>query len=315
MSMRREWKIFCTHVLEWSVNALGWILAKLPHRAFAGCVRGLGFVMAKLDRRRYWDARANLDFVFPEMSLARKEAIIKRGYNNLAFIVLESIRSVFLSKEDYDARFDIVDQYRILDLLKQDGQAVIMGLHFGYWEAIGTSLARFHADQERGSLGKLTKFDAVNALLIKRREAFGVRFINKIGAFKELLKVYNRGRGLVGILVDQNISLREGVVVRFFDKEATHTTIASILSRRYKIGILPVVVDFNQDYSHYTATYYPPIRARNTSDAQADILEATQAQATLSEQIIREHPESWFWFHRRFKSTHPEIYNTHRSKQ
>ncbi|RVZ24183.1 hypothetical protein EC518_11080, partial [Helicobacter pylori] len=24
--------------------------------------------------------------------------------------------------------------------------------------------------------------------------------------------------------------------------------------------------------------------------------------------VIRNHPESYFWFHRRFKSTHPEIY-------
>ncbi|WP_104689444.1 lipid A biosynthesis lauroyl acyltransferase [Helicobacter felis] len=308
MSVRREWGIFCAHALKWGANALGWILAKLPHRAFVCCVRGLGFVMAKLDRRRYWDARANLDFVFPEMGRAQKEAIIRRGYDNLAFIVLESVRVVFLPQEIYQARFSRINQHHIFDALQEDGQAVMMGLHFGYWEAMGTYLAQFYPTQEKGSLGKLTKLTPLNTMLIQRREAFGVRFINKIGAFKELLKIYNRGKGLVGILVDQNISPKEGVEVEFFGHKATHTTIASILSRRYNISIVAIAVDFNEDYSHYTATYYPPIRAKNTSNAQADILEATQAQATLSEQIIREHPESWFWFHRRFKSTHPEIY-------
>ncbi|WP_104749478.1 lipid A biosynthesis lauroyl acyltransferase [Helicobacter cynogastricus] len=313
MSMRREWGIFCSKVLEWSSNAVGWGLAKMPHRGFVACVRGLGFVMAKLDRRRYWDARANLDFVFPQMDHARKEAIIRRGYDNLAFIVLESMRVVFLPKTEYDARFELVDHHHVLEVLEKDGQAVVMGMHFGYWEAIGTSLAQYHGDQERGSLGRLTKFAPVNAMLIKRREAFGVRFIDKMGAFKELLKIYNRGKGLVGILVDQNISPKEGVEVEFFGQKATHTTIASILARRYNISIVAVIVDFNEDYSHYTATYYPPIRVNNTSNAQADILEATQAQATLSEQIIRDHPESWFWFHRRFKSTHPEIYRKPKS--
>ncbi|WP_121021901.1 lipid A biosynthesis lauroyl acyltransferase [Helicobacter vulpis] len=308
MSVRREWEFFCTKVLEWAGNAMGWGLAKMPHKGFVACVRTLGFVMAKLDRRRYWDARANLDFVFPQMDRAQKERIIRRGYDNLAFIVLESMRVVFLPKAQYDARFELVDRHHVLEALEKDKQAVVMGMHFGYWEAIGTSLAQYHSDQERGSLGRLTKFAPVNAMLIKRREAFGVRFINKVGAFKELLKIYNRGKGLVGILVDQNISPKEGIEVEFFGQKATHTTIASILSRRYNIAILPVVVDFNQDYSHYTATYYPPIRAKNTLDANADILEATQAQASLSEHIIRAHPESWFWFHRRFKSTHPEIY-------
>ncbi|WP_120944825.1 MULTISPECIES: lipid A biosynthesis lauroyl acyltransferase [Helicobacter] len=313
MSVRREWGVFCAKLLEWSANALGWGLAKMPHGGFVACVRALGFVMSKLDRRRYWDARANLDFVFPEMDRARKEAIIRRGYDNLAFIVLESMRVVFLPKAEYDACFTLVDRHHVLEVLEKDGQAVVMGMHFGYWEAIGTSLAQYHSDQERGSLGRLTKFAPVNAMLIKRREAFGVRFIDKMGAFKELLKIYNRGKGLVGILVDQNISPKEGVEVEFLGHRATHTTIASILSRRYNIAILPVIVDFNEDYSHYTATYYPPIRAQNTKDAQSDILQATQEQASLSEEIIKAHPESWLWFHRRFKSTHPEIYHKPKS--
>ncbi|MFC3848259.1 lipid A biosynthesis lauroyl acyltransferase [Helicobacter baculiformis] len=313
MSLRREWNFFCAKLLEWGVNALGFGLAKLPHRGFVACVHALGFMMSKLDRRRCWDARANLDFVFPTMSREQKETIIRRGYDNLAFILLESIRVVFLPKKSYDARFTYIDQHHIFDALQKDGQAIVMGMHFGYWEAMGTSLAQYYPEQDKGSLGKLTKSTCVNTILIKRREAFGVHFINKIGAFKDLLKIYNRGKGLVGILVDQNISSKEGVVVRFFGKEATHTTIASILSRRYNIAIIPVIVDFNQDYSHYTATYYPPIRAKNTQDIAADILEATQEQASLSEHIIRNHPESWFWFHRRFKSTYPEIYKKRRS--
>ncbi|WP_104639905.1 lipid A biosynthesis lauroyl acyltransferase [Helicobacter bizzozeronii] len=305
----REWRIFCIHIVEWSVNALGWVLAKMPHKCFVGCVRGLGFAMFKLDKRRYFDAKANLDFAFGDSkSEAEKQAIIKRAYCNFAFIILESVRVIFLPKIQYDARFTLIDQQNVLDSLAQNGQAVVMGMHFGYWEAVGTSLAQYYSHYARGCLGRLTKFAPINNMIIKRREAFGVKFINKIGAFKELLKIYNQGKGLVGILIDQNISPKEGVVVQFFGQEVMHTTIASILSRRYNIDIVAVIIDFNEDYSHFTATYYPPIRAKNTEDAQADILEATQAQATLSEQIIREHPESWFWFHRRFKSTHPEIY-------
>ncbi|CRF45406.1 lipid A biosynthesis lauroyl acyltransferase [Helicobacter heilmannii] len=304
----REWGIFWGKVLEWALNGLGFVLACMPHSWFVDCVRALGFVFYKLDKRRYYDAKANLDFVFPEMEHARKEAIIKRAYQNFAFIILESVRVEFLPKDIYDARFTLIDQENVLKSLAKNGQAVVMGMHFGYWEAVGTSLAQHYAQYDRGSLGRLTKFESINRLIVKHREAFGVHFINKVGAFKELLKVYNGGKGLVGILVDQNISPKEGVEVDFFGHKATHTTIGSILARRFNIDIVAVIIDFNEDYSHYFVTYYPPIQAPNTEDSQADIQEATQAQATLSEQIIRAHPESWFWFHRRFKSTHPEIY-------
>lgn len=85
----------------------------------------------------------------------------------------------------------------------------------------------------------MTKFAPINHMIMSRREAFGVRFVNKVGAMKELIKMYNQGNGLVGILVDQNVAPKDGVVVKFFNKDATHTTIASILSRRYNIDIQP----------------------------------------------------------------------------
>ncbi|BDQ26447.1 hypothetical protein ASB1_01230 [Helicobacter heilmannii] len=138
----REWGIFWGKVLEWALNGLGFVLARLPHSWFVGCVRALGSIFYKLDRRRYYDAKANLDFVFPEMESARKEAIIKRAYQNFAFIILESVRVEFLPKDIYDARFTLIDQENVLKSLAKNGQAVVMGMHFGYWEAVGTSLAQ-----------------------------------------------------------------------------------------------------------------------------------------------------------------------------
>lgn len=257
--LKREGRIFCIHIVEWSVNLVGFLLARMPHKCFVGCVEFLGFVMRKLDRRRYFDAKANLDFAFgTSKSAEQKQAIIRRAYSNFAFILLESVRVIFLPKDQYDARFTLVDQKNVLDSLDQNGQVVVMGMHFGYWEAVGTSLAQYYSHYDRGCLGRLTKFAPINHMIVKRRQAFGVKFINKMGAFKELLKVYNQGKGLVGILVDQNISPKEGVVIKFFGQDATHTTIASILSRRYDIDIIAVIIDFNEDYSHYTVRYYPP---------------------------------------------------------
>ncbi|AFI05483.1 lipid A biosynthesis lauroyl acyltransferase [Helicobacter cetorum] len=307
--LKTELRIFSILIVEFLINSLGFVLARMPHSWFLKCIKTLAKLMAVFDKRRYYDAKANLDFVFKDTkSECEKEAIIQKGYENFAFIILESIRAIFIPKEKYDARFSLANEENIWKSLKSEGQAVFMCMHFGYWEAMGTSLAQYYASYSRGALGKLTKFAFINHIIISRREAFGVRFINKIGAMKELIKMYNKGDGLVGILIDQNISLKEGVVVKFFGEDATHTTIASILSRRYRVDIQPVFIDFNDDYSHYTATYYPSIRSNITKNAEADILECTQAQASLCEVVIRKHPESYFWFHRRFKNTHPEIY-------
>ena len=45
-----------------------------------------------------------------------------------------------------------------------------------------------------------------------------------------------------------------------------------------------------------------------TSDSKADILAMTQAQSDFIERIIREKPDEWFWFHRRFKAKYGALY-------
>ncbi|PAF44674.1 lipid A biosynthesis lauroyl acyltransferase [Helicobacter sp. 11S02596-1] len=296
-------------LIEWGVNAFGFLLAKIPHRAFLVCVDGLALLMAWLDKRRFLDGLANLNFVYGEsLSECEKKEIIKRCYRNFAFILLEGIRVVYIPKQTYQKKFEIVDEHYLQDSLKANGSAVLMGIHFGYWEAMATILPDRCAGYHLASLGRLTDYEAINRLIISRREACGVKLINKKGAFKHLLKMYNKGNALAGILVDQNISPGEGVWVEFFGKKASHTTIASILSRRFQIDIVPVLIDFNQDYSKFQIKLYPPIRSDFTKDSDMDIQETTQKQADLTEAMIRENPSSWFWFHKRWKSSYPEIY-------
>ncbi|PAF47862.1 lipid A biosynthesis lauroyl acyltransferase [Helicobacter sp. 12S02634-8] len=300
---------FLVKLIEWGMNCLGFFLSRLPHRGFLFVVDGVAFLMQKLDRRRFCDAWANLHFVYgAAMTDTQKHAIIKRCYRNFSFVLLESLRAVYIPRKEYEKKFEIFDEFYLLDALKNDGSAVLMGMHFGYWEAMATILPQRYVGYDLASLGRLTDYEAINRLIISRREACGARLIDKKGAFRHLLKMYSKGKALAGILVDQNISPDEGIWIKFFGKEATHTTIASVLSRRFQIGIVPVLIAYNDDYSKFQIRFYPPIYAQNTKDTEKDIQEATQAQADLAEKAIRNNPSSWFWFHKRWKSKYPEIY-------
>lgn len=296
-------------LVEYLVNGFGFLLAKLPHKGFIAVVRSVAFLMKIADKRRFFNAMENLDFIY-EQALAQKEKekIVDKCYKNFAFILLESIAVKFISPKKYNQKFEFIDEHYLLDSLEIDGSAILVGGHFGYWEAMATALPQRYRQYEMASLGRLTDFKAINRLIIDRREAQGVRLIEKKGAFRHLLKLYSRGRALAGILVDQNISADDGVWVNFFGKETTHTTIASILSRRFGVNIVPVFIDFNQDYSRFQIRFYSPIRTQNSQDFEKDILEATQSQANVTEEVIRANPSSWFWFHKRWKAKYSQIY-------
>ncbi|WP_095295732.1 lipid A biosynthesis lauroyl acyltransferase [Helicobacter sp. 13S00482-2] len=298
-----------TKSLEAIVNFFGFILAKIPHRCFLYAVDFFAWIMRILDKRRFKDAMTNLGIVYGDkISQEDKKIIIKRCYRNFSFILLEGIRVVYLPRAKYKSRFEIIDEHYILDSLAKNGSAVFMGGHFGYWEAMATILPERYRQCNLASLGRLTDYQAINKLIISRREYWGVKLIDKKGAFKHLLKMYAKGNALAGILVDQHMSRNEGIEVDFFGKEVTHTTVASILSRRFGIDIVPVFIDFNTDYSKFQIKFYPPIKTKNTENYESDIYEATQSQAKLTEQVISANPSSWFWFHKRWKARYSHLY-------
>ena len=267
--------------------------------------------MCVLDnKRRYNDALTNLNFIYGDsLQLPQKKAIIKRCYQNFAFVILESIRITKIPYHILAQRFEVIDEHYLHNCLKKDGGAVAISGHFGYWEAIATFLPPRFKPYKMASLGRLTGIKSIDALIISRRELQGVRFINKAGAFKELLRFYGKKGALAGILVDQSISANEGVWVDFMGKKATHTPVASILSRRFGVGIVPVFIDFNKDYSKFIARFYPPIYAPHTENSASDIAIATQAQADATTRVISKNPSSWFWFHRRWKDYYKDLYS------
>lgn len=300
------------YLIEW----LGFILAKIPHFLFYRNIVFLAFLIRLFDTRRYKNALANLNFIFGESyTKEQKYAIIKRCYQNFVFIILESIRLPYLNPEKYAKRFKFNGKHFLFDLLKENKKVVLVSAHYGYWEALGTIIPMQmqkeldnHTNYTMYSLGRLTKFDFINKMMIKRREVFKVKLIEKKGAFKQLFKIYTNEIVGTGILIDQNISLSEGIEIEFLGKRSTQTTITSVLSRRFDAYLIPILIDFNADYSQYDFNIYQPLQTPKTTNIQEDILETTKLQVKIIEDKIRQNPSSWFWFHKRWKTFYPNLY-------
>lgn len=105
-------------LLEILSGVLGFYLAKMPHICFVWHIKALAWILYALDKRRYNDAYANLEFVYQQtLSHEEKHAIIRRCYENFAFVLLESIRVVYLNPQTYAKRFVFIDEHHITDLL------------------------------------------------------------------------------------------------------------------------------------------------------------------------------------------------------
>ncbi len=262
-------------------------------------MRGIAWVAYTISKKHQHIINTNLEIAF-NSTLTKKE---KQAYGISAFMNLldttlgiikrdgmqksEVIKNVTFEGED------IVEHYQAL------GKKIIFITgHQGNWELLSQAIA-IKFDLTLVGVGRKLDSNLMDKVLKENRERFNVEMVYKKGAMKGCIKALSQNKA-VGILVDQAISPNQSITVNFFNHPATHTPLASILSRKFDIDLIPAFIS-TKDYKHYHVKIYDPIKSIKSENQEEDLAKMTQAQANIMEKVIRENPKEWFWMHKRWK--------------
>ena len=99
-----------------------------------------------------------------------------------------------------------------------------------------------------------------------------------------------------------------GLSIPFFGHNAMTAQGATRLALKTGRPLLPMSVTRNG--SHFTATFYDPIKLEKTGDRDVDVREGVTQVTKFIEDRIRENPSQWFWVHRRWPN---EVYEKDKS--
>lgn len=227
------------------------------------------------------------------------EEIILQTYRNFAHFGVEFLRNQNNTKEQILAKVEFKNA-QILDKFK-DRPIIISTAHYGNWELFSLAMAaKFGAVS---IVGRNLDSPIMDRILSKNRSKFDIEVIPKNGGAKAIMKAL-RNRRLLGILVDQNIDIREGVECEFFSYRIAHTHAASIFASKLNAIIIPAFIKRVGDKNEIS--FYDPIDINQLNGDK--IKQATQAQSSATEQMIKSKPDEYFWMHKKFKQFYPEIY-------
>ncbi len=282
------------------------ILKLLPQRWTVGLMHVLGHVAYYVSRKHQRIINTNLEWAFKNrFNASEKKQIGIAAFTNLIDTVFGILKRDAIPKEEVVKKV-VFEGEEIIQAYQDAGkQFILVTGHYGNWELLSQSIA-IHFDLTLVGVGRKLDSEMMDKVLRRNRERFNVEMVYKNGAMKGCIKAIGQKK-IVGILTDQSLSVEQSVDVEFFDHKTTHTPIASILSRKFGLDLIPAFIS-TEDYVDYTVKIYPPIKTLKTDDQEKDLNLLTQKQAERLEYVIKENPKQWFWMHKRWKTYNPELY-------
>lgn len=246
----------------------------------------------------------NLTIAFPDLPRRTRSRIARTSFQNTAMNLLEISRLPDLNPENikslvtYDSIYGL-NNYEAA-LAERKGILYLTG-HFSAWELLPAAHALHGYPLSFVTRPLDNRF--LDSYMQKLRESYGNRVLSKKSAAYSIIKCL-RSCGAVGILIDQNTSLREGIFADFFGIPAATTTGLAHLALRTDAPVLPGYLVPTQD-GRYIIKFLKPLKTVRTGDITRDLAVNTQMFNKVLEGIIREKPECWLWGHKRWKYQPP----------
>lgn len=240
----------------------------------------------------------NLKLAFPGISSSEINKTVKGCYVNVMTVIAEFFYLNKSSSKKLSELLKMENPELITQKLKQGRGLILISGHFGNWEltAIGASRLAgipFNVIVKEQTNKRVN--DAINSI----RSSGGNKLIDMRNSLREILSAL-KSNGIVAMLGDQ-AAPKENVKVDFFVKDVPTFEGTARIAIKTGAAVLFGVSTRNSD-----GTYNVKLHEIDTSEysdnSEENIRELTQKHTDLLMEYIKERPDHWLWFHRRFKN-------------
>jgi Kdo2-lipid IVA lauroyltransferase/acyltransferase len=266
---------------------------------FGARLGGLGYAPCRIRADR---VERYIRAAFPDISAARVREIARESYRGLGRVTIESIILSREPKETVIAAFSGTENWELLEAALAEGRGVVLvSGHIGSWELSAAYMAA------RGVPVDAIAMHMANPLsdgFFKRtRERFGTRVLFDDQAVRAIPRAFKDGRA-VGFLSDQGALGLASTFVDFFGRPAKTPRGAAVFALRGQLPMLFIAAIRQPDLSYRFIVRKVPLA--ESGDRERDVDDTVRNYTKVIEDCVREHPEQYFWQHRRWKRQPPD---------
>ncbi|HAT3884145.1 TPA: lysophospholipid acyltransferase family protein [Legionella pneumophila] len=246
----------------------------------------------------------NIDIVFKNTATsAEKIRLAKAFYSHVASTLKEMFLMNRPSSKKLNQQVEIHGVEHLQRAIDQKKGVLLLTGHLGSWELISV-LGFSRLISQYGQINVIRRpirMKWLETWLFKRIAHHGLGVINSIGAPKKINQAI-KNKELVLFAMDQHAQLenKSGIAVEFFGiKAGTYRSLA-FFAHKHQAPVVPVS-SYRQHNGKHIMKFYPEIEWEFRAVKEQAIYQNTLRYNQTLEQLILEHPEQWWWVHRRWK--------------
>jgi Kdo2-lipid IVA lauroyltransferase/acyltransferase len=278
------------------------LVQALPPRVARGLASGLAWLAYHIDKRHRLVAADNLRHAFPDLPEATIDRRVRAAYRHFCTVAVEMmLLPRKLRPHNWREHVELSDAGRLLGPLLAGRPLLLVTGHFGNWEMAGYVLGLIGF--RTFAIARVLDNPHLERFLRRFRERTGQRILAKKGEFDQIQALL-AGGGVIATLADQDAGPR-GLFVDFFGRPASTHKAVALMALQFGAVLMVVGVPKVREpmvYRVELADVIDPAEYAGRPDAARAI---TQRYTAALEQLVRRHPEQYFWLHRRWKHQPP----------
>ncbi len=239
--------------------------------------------------------KKNLALALPEMSEEKRHALIPRIWENIGRVAGELPHIQHLSSASFKRCIEVSGHADWTKVKSKNQTAIFFGLHLANWEIIPKAL------YEQGMPVHVVYRRANNPYFdwlvrySRSKTALGLSPKGRSGA-KNILRAIKNHES-IAMLIDQKMN--DGIPVKFFGHDAMTASAIAELALNYNLLLVPFQI-IRKKGAKFKMIFHKPLTIASTGNRKKDIMNTMTQIHTLAENWIREHPDQWFWMHKRW---------------
>jgi KDO2-lipid IV(A) lauroyltransferase len=205
----------------------------------------------------------------------------------------DTFRIRTLSREEVNARTDMVDVHHIDEALEKGNGCVCVLPHMGNWDLAGHWLAA--NGYPLSSVAEQLRPERLSALFLRHREELGMRIIplERDGHVGQQLKQLLSENWIVALVADRDLTGR-GVEVEMFGATRRVPAGPALLSLTAGAPLMVCPVYTRPD--GWQVRIGAPLEHERTGDTRADVTAISRLMAAEFERAIAARPADWHMF-------------------